>query len=257
MNYMINIKIDKKDELLKLIENELLNMCLIKKHHNLKCLVENSIPILWFGNVEKYFISKHKIITVSLNPSDIEFKNEKTSKSSTNLRFPDYNGSVVSIYNAYNNYFRINPYNSWFKSSFQVVLKSFNATHYDIYDGFENIAIHTDICSPFATNPSWSNLSNNEKTILENYGNLSWHNLVKILEPDVILFSASRDSEKKIKFFQLENWIPIDVKAKSPLLKGKFKINDNKVCTILFQIQGRKPFLKTKKEEKISFSKYI
>jgi hypothetical protein len=73
------------------------------------------------------------------------------------------------------------------------------------------------------------------------------------MEPDVILFSASKGFENKIKFPFLNNsWIEKDVGANTPLLVGKFKINE-KVTSILFQIQGRKPFLRTNKDPKKNF----
>ena len=38
-----------------------------------KVIVENSIPIIWFGNINKYLDSEKRILTVGLNPSNIEF----------------------------------------------------------------------------------------------------------------------------------------------------------------------------------------
>lgn len=219
-------------------------------------IVPNSIPILWFGNFEKYLISDKKIITVSLNPSDNEFKLRKMDPYSTKYRFSPYNGTVNSLYDAYNEYFSLSksPYNSWFKSSFKSVLESFNASH---YNNAPNIALHTDIGSPYATSPTWSGLGLADKKALEPLGSLSWHSLVKILEPDIILFSASYSFEKKIKFKQIGNWKEIDVNADRPLLVGKFQINETNNTTVLFQVQGRKPFLKSSKEEKLNFRNHI
>jgi len=217
-------------------------------------IVPNSIPILWFGDSEKYFSSNLKIITVSLNPSDNEFKIKKTDPYSTKCRFPSYNGTVNSLYNAYNEYFSKKPYDGWFKASFNSVLESFNASH---YNSAPNIALHTDIGSSYATNPTWSGLSPCERQKLEPMGSTSWHNLIEILEPDVILFSASYSFDKKIKLQQIGKWIEIDVKADRPLFSGKFQINKTKETSVLFQVQGRKPFLKTKKDEKIKFKNHI
>jgi hypothetical protein len=63
-----------KQQLLQLITNELNVFNQLNYQHS---IVPNSIPIVWFGNVERYFKSELKIITVSLNPSDIEFKKGK------------------------------------------------------------------------------------------------------------------------------------------------------------------------------------
>lgn len=240
-----------KQQLLNLITNEFNDFKKLNFGHN---IVPSSVPIVWFGNAEKYYKSELKIITVSLNPSDIEFKNNKTSNPSTNLRFPDYNGSVASLYSAYNNYFLTNPYNAWFKASFSAVLASFGASH---YDNAQNTALHTDIGCSYATSPTWTGLTNTEKNILEPIGAKSWHSLVEILEPDVILFSASNNFENKISFPQVGNWTSINVNSKSPLLKGAFKVSQNKNSVVLFQVQGRKPFLQTSKEEKLKFKAHI
>lgn len=238
-------------QLLDLITKEVNDFKKLNFGHN---IVPNSVPILWFGNAEKYLKSELKIITVSLNPSDIEFKINKTSNPTTNLRFPDYNGSIESLFTAYNNYFLKNPYNSWFKASFSSVLASFDASH---YENARNTALHTDIGSSYATSPTWTGLPNMDKNVLEHIGASSWNSLVKILQPDVILFSASNNFENKISFPQVGNWTSINVNSKSPLLKGTFKISQNKNSIVLFQVQGRKPFLQTSKEEKLKFKDFL
>jgi hypothetical protein len=240
-----------KQKLLNLITNEFNYFKELNFRHN---IVPNSIPVVWFGNVEEYLKSELKIITVSLNPSDIEFKISKSSHPTTNLRFPDYNGSTASLYTAYNNYFLKNPYNSWFKASFGAVLASFDASY---YDNAHNTALHTDIGCSYATSPTWTGLTNLDKNVLEPIGAKSWHSLVEILEPDVILFSAPRNFQKKISFPQVGDWSSINVNSKSPLLKGTFKISQNKNSFVLFQVQGRKPFLQTRKEEKLKFKDYL
>lgn len=241
----------RKQKLLNLITDEFNYFKKLNFGYN---IVPNSVPIVWFGNAEEYFKSELKIITVSLNPSDIEFKINKSSHPTTKLRFPDYDGSTASLYTAYNNYFLKNPYNSWFKASFGTVLASFNASHYNNY---HNTALHTDICCSYATSPTWTGLTNSVKNVLEHIGAKSWHSLVKILEPDVILFSASKNFENKISFPQVDNWTSIHVNSKSPLLKGTFKISKNKNSFVLFQVQGRKPFLQTSKEEKLKFKEHL
>jgi len=244
-----------KKILLSLISQEL-NQFNSQRIKNLKEIVPSSIPILWFGDFEKYCLSPKKIITVSLNPSDNEFKLNKTGRYQTIHRFPSYNGSLISLYTSYNEYFNKKPYNKWFKSSFGSVLASFNASHYND-NGFTNTALHTDIGSPYATSPSWSGLSPAVKQILEPRGSATWHNLIRILEPDVILFSASNSFQNKISFPQVGKWNAINVNAKRPLLVGKFQINKTKFTSVLFQVQGRQPFLQTSKAEKLKFKNYI
>jgi hypothetical protein len=242
----------KKDDLINLIQEEFNQF---KSLNYSNCIVPNSIPIVWFGNSERYFDSKRKIVTVSLNPSDNEFRLKKSDPYSTTYRFPSYSGSIISMYNAYNEYFSSGySYGSWFKASFKAVLKGFEASH---YDGADNTSLHTDIGSPYATNPTWSKLDPTFREILEPMGSASWHKLLKVLEPDIILYSASDSFESKIKFPQIGGWTQYNVNARRSLLSGKFQLSNNKSTSVLFQVQGRKPFLFTEISEKEKFIDYI
>jgi hypothetical protein len=215
-------------------------------------VIKKQIPILWFGDLNKYLKSEKRILTVSLNPSNNEFRNPKKKISySTQYRFPDYNGSIESLILAYNNYFKKdkNPYGAWFKASFGAILQSFDASHYDIN---KNNALHTDIAIPFATDPTWTGLTNLEKLYFEPIGQKIWHNLIEILEPDIILISASRGFQNKFLFPKMhEHWEVLIQKEKYPVLFNQFKVN-NKITDVIFQTQGRKPFLNMTKEEKIN-----
>jgi hypothetical protein len=215
-------------------------------------IVQKSIPILWFGDLNKYLNSDAKIVTVSLNPSNNEFGNIKKGIAyNTQYRFPDYMGSSESLITAYNNYFKNNrnPYHSWFKASFGTILQSFDASH---YDNATNNALHTDIAIPYATDPTWTGLSKAEKLYFEPIGQKIWHNLIEILEPDIILISASGGFQNKILFPKMhEHWEVIIQKEKYPVLFNQFKVN-NKITDVIFQTQGRKPFLNMTKEEKMN-----
>jgi hypothetical protein len=201
-----------------------------------------------------YERSTLRVVTVGLNPSDREFRANDQAPFSTNFRFPDYCGTSESLARALNNYFNYNPYDAWFKASFAAVLESFAAS---FYPGAKNTAIHTDICSPWATSPTWSKLPNEVKTELEHEGLQLWHTLMEELEPHVILFSASPGHEKKMKFDSPDpSWKRVDVGAKRPLLVRRFQIAGGS-AQVLFQVQGRKPFLQTSKEEKLKFSDHL
>ncbi len=212
------------------------------------------LPIYWFGNRIAYEASSIKVVTVGLNPSDREFRPNDATAVSKDFRFPDFDGTDMSLELALNNYFKRNPYNTWFKGSFGSVLQSFDAS---FYDDAKNTAIHTDICSPWATIPTWSKLSEDLKKRLETEGYILWKKLILELQPDVILFSSSPGHEQKIDFPSLDNrWKLIDVGAKRPLLVRRFQINE-KIAQVLFQVQGRKPFLQTSKEEKLKFNRHL
>ena len=242
-------------------ENQLIELCQAELEQFIDWrekpyVVKNSIPVLWFGDSAAYFKSTRKIITVSLNPSNQEFK-EANGEYSTQYRFSKYNHSSKSLKEALDGYFKFNPYSRWFKASFSTVFHGFDASH---YKGFTNTALHTDIATPYATDPTWSGLkkeiSKEELTHLEGKGLKKWHELVSILEPDVILFSASRDWEKKIYFEIAKPWRVLDIATKSPLNYCQVKIN-NKICGIIAQTQGRKPFMNCNRAQKLSIGKFL
>lgn len=227
------------------------------KEQNQNCVLKDQIPILWFGDLNKYLISKNKIVTVSLNPSNNEFGNLKKGISyNTQYRFPDYDGTIESLITAYNNYFKSNrnPYHSWFKASFSSILQSFDASH---YDNTLNNALHTDIAIPYATDPTWTGLTNVEKKYFEPIGQKIWHELINILEPDIILISASGGFQNKILFPKIhESWKIIIPKEKFPVLFNQIRVND-KIVDIVFQTQGRKPFLNINREEKLNLKNIL
>lgn len=212
------------------------------------------LPIHWFGDRPAYETSPMRVVTVGLNPSDREFRANDAKEISTSFRFPDYDGTEKGLMLALNNYFKRNPYNAWFKGSFGAVLQGFEAS---FYEGAKNTAIHTDICSPWATIPTWSKLPKVARQELENEGHGLWKQLILELQPDVILFSSSADHEQKVDFPSPDtDWKSVDVVAKRPLLVRRFNIN-GKITQVFFQVQGRKPFLQTAKEQKIKFSQHL
>lgn len=211
------------------------------------------LPIHWFGNRPAYEASPLRVVTVGLNPSDREFRPNDSVAVSKDLRFPDFDGTDKGLELALNNYFKRKPYNAWFKGSFGAVLQSFEAS---FYEGAKNTAIHTDICSPWATIPTWSKLPEKIRQELEIEGHELWKKLILELQPDVILFSSSPNHEQKIDFPSPDKeWKSVDVGAKRQLLVRRFQIN-GKITQVLFQVQGRKPFLQTSREQKLMFNQH-
>lgn len=148
-----------------------------EKKKDFPFVVKDSIPIVWFGDLKAYFTSKKRIITIGLNPSDKEF---------SVVRFKEGN----SIEKKLNEYFKFNPYRNWFQS-FESVLNILNAT----YGGkmtlgeYQNFAVHIDVYSAIATQPTFGKLQDYEKQLLKN--NL-FAGLLKFLNPEIILFSANK-----------------------------------------------------------------
>lgn len=152
-------------------------------------IVPHSIPIIWFGNLNKYLKSKTKVITVSINPSKNEF-NEKRFDF-INFKKLSINDSISSLYKTLNNYFSTNPYRRWF-SSCEYTVNQFNSSYYDkSRDGIKNTAIHIDVYSAIATDPTWSKLNKYEKETIERTDLFTM--LINFLKPDVILFSSNKE----------------------------------------------------------------
>lgn len=142
-------------------------------------------PIKWFGNRQAYEQSKIRVVTVGLNPSDKEFREEDGEEFTSELRFPEFNpNNEATLEHAFNCYYDRNPY-SWFMA-FEHILNGMNVSY---YHGKDSVALHTDICSPWATVPTWSKLKSKEKKELIKDGFPEWKRLIDELKPDVILFS--------------------------------------------------------------------
>lgn len=73
------------------------------------------------------------------------------------------------------------------------------------HDGRTNTALHTDICSPLATDPTWSRLTH-ERATLGPAGRYLWLRLVRRLVPDVILISVAREHLSGLDFPPLGAW---------------------------------------------------
>ncbi len=155
-------------------------------------LVRGSIPILWFGDMEAYKKSERKIVTVGLNPSLKEFPEDLD-------RFPLAAGlhnkatlsskDVEAYTNAMNAYFETKPYTKWF-NHFEKVLNPLEASYY-AKPQMPNRAIHIDIYTPIATDPTWSGLSPEQKRYIDEQSNGLYEGLMKVLKPEVVLVSAN------------------------------------------------------------------
>jgi hypothetical protein len=68
------------------------------------------------------------------------------------------------------------------------------------FPGAISTALHTDMCSPVATDPTWSRLPAIVKRALWKDGHKLWHDLVRALEPHVILASIAKQYATRIQF---------------------------------------------------------
>lgn len=159
-------------------------------------MVVPSVPILYFGDSRAYERSEVRVITVGLNPSREEFP-----RSDPLSRFPTSplvgEDDLERYLSSLDAYYRTLPYTRWFNGAFESLLNGFESSY---YEGRNSTAIHTDLCTPLATDPTWSRLDNAERALLEPDGKSLWHALVDALEPDVVLVSVARQHLGKITF---------------------------------------------------------
>jgi hypothetical protein len=161
--------------------------------------IQPSVPILWFGDLEAYERSSLKVITVGLNPSRGEFPTGDAF-----LRFPRARNTTsdpnsprarADLVLSLNEYFRVTPY-GWFDLGFGAVLDGLGAS----YREGSSIALHTDLCSPIATDPNWTGLTNDERAFLLAAGVTLWHELIRYLAPHLVVISIGRDYIRRICF---------------------------------------------------------
>lgn len=216
-------------------------------------------PILYFGDYCAYQKSSIKIVTVGLNPSGAEFMAGKGATYRIDHRFkgaskcpPDYDGYLQSL----NEYFYCerNPYSSWF-SSFEHILKGMGASYYPI-DGTHRV-VHTDICSPLATAPTWSSITkkdSEEKSELQRSGRDLWCKLIEELKPNIILISVAG------------KYLPECTVDKTPIFQGSgekqivksgiFKLPNHSALIIIGRTVN-KPFGAIGEKDKICLGKKI
>ena len=195
-----------KKELIDLAKETFNHFNYLKSNHR---VVKSSIPILFFGNIEKYFNSNLKVVTVALNPSDQEFlkKDKNTPLEKPRFNFLDqisknqdpklYLKSLSGYFNKDNN-----PYNNWFDRNLEKIMNGLDLSFYS--NRTKNRAIHTDICTPIATSPTWGGLTKDEKEMFVHDGYKIWLKLIKILKPQKILISVGEKYLKEFKFIDPE-----------------------------------------------------
>lgn len=136
---------------------------------NPSCVIPNVMPILFFGNLDAYFKSEKRVVTVALNPSALEFLTSSGysiayrfhgAPSTYSFSQQDYLKYIQSV----SNYFVYNPYMRWFWYN-EKILRYFNASYQGRFCGymttekFEKTALHIDLKAPVATDPVWGKLT--------------------------------------------------------------------------------------------------
>jgi hypothetical protein len=183
------------------------------------------LPIPYFGNIDAYQDSKIRILTVGLNPSNREFQ-KGTKEVSWSPRFHLNTSSLKTAYlrEQLNNYFEFNPYGDWF-NNFEVVLNGADASYYKRSN--KNIALHLDLCSPIATQPTWSKLGKQNKvekksteklakeiifkSELTNCGTNLFNQALQVFMPEIVIFGVGQDHLKfQFEFLNIAEQISCD-----------------------------------------------
>lgn len=159
------------------------------------CRVTPAVPFLFFGDLDAYRASPLRVVTVGLNPSRKEFPPGEPFR-----RFPLAEGNLnrePSRYlDAMSSYFRMDPYSRWF-NAFEPLVNGLGASY---YTGAASTALHTDICSPVATDPTWSSLGKSDRAALEADGGQLWHILLKELRPQIVAISVAKAHLERVEF---------------------------------------------------------
>ena len=192
---------------------------------DLPCRVTPAVPILFFGDLQAYHTSSLRVVTVALNPSRHEFPTEEPFQ-----RFPllkDNHGREPERYlEAMSAYFREDPYREWFQS-FEPLLHGPGASYYG--NGASTV-LHTEICSPITTDPTWSKLDDTDREALEKDGGPLFHRLLEALCPQIVVLSVAKRHRQRIGFVpRTDGWKPIcafpDKKDGSPRRYGPYEIH--------------------------------
>lgn len=230
---------------------------LYESKKELPYIVKPSMPIMYFGNIKKYLESPIRIVTVGLNPSRRDFPEPDPFQRFQSMKQDHYYHFNQQYISALNQYFDDDPYNAWYNPAFENMLNGLDAS---FYNKKENTALHTDICTPLATNPTWGDLTKEAKMDLQTTGVPLWHELIDYLEPDIILISAAGEHLSKIQFETVKDWETIytSLRDKPYLINSKqVKLSSGKVSSIYFGRASELPFGLVGAEEQFIIGKHI
>lgn len=214
--------------------------------HAKESLVVPSMPILFFGDLCAYQRSNLKVVSVGLNPSNVEFSEKDPFK-----RFPSFANLADSVdatddfLNAYilalSSYFAVEPYKAWFgrdvsegrNAGFEPVLRGLESSYYR----GPNVALHTDICCPLATRKKWSDVDPSVRDSMCIDGTPLWNDLIEYLDPDVMLLAGGAGYRKAIRFAtssDRESIMTVGITRPFDFELGKYRMPSEKISSAVF-----------------------
>jgi hypothetical protein len=222
-------------------------------------VVHPAVPILFFGDIDAYMQSPLRVITVGLNPSLAEFPAQdpfQRFRAADGLTALASAADCKRYVRALSSYFEEAPYRSWF-GTYKGLLEGMDAS---FYKGAANTALHTDLCSPIATNPTWSNLSKESRTMLLGPGRDLWHDLVRVLRPQVMLISVAREHLDQIRFTSDAAWAELcQVEHKKPYIVkcNRMSLDDGTPMMAIFGLAAQTPFGSVSQEDKLRIGRLV
>ena len=200
----------KKNQLYQLMDDYWDDYVIHRDDPNDIYFIRPSIPIIWFGNIEAYFNSKIRVVTIAINPSDKEFPNSKEkfyrfagANSFSDKKTLSDKKDKDNLYTVLNNYFdsidqkKKPTYYSWFNSYERCLSTMKYCTSYHNTNTTNNVAIHIDCFSALATQ-KYQSLPDSYKKKLNRTDLFT--RLFNILDPNLILFSKDFPTFKSVVF---------------------------------------------------------
>lgn len=233
----------------------------MKESKKISEIIVPTMPIIYFGDYNKYRESKIKIVTVSLNPSDREFKKNKNDSEYSFFRFQsakDLYGKdrlneddIKKYLESINNYFNIEPYREWFDDNRRHLFKIFDASYYK--DEKENVPLHIDLATAIATNPTWGGLPKEAKQLFLSRNKGKWTRLLEILSPDIMLLSLDTKYLKEVdrNLYEklqenIEEYQEANNTRKKKYLTSEVSLKNEKIIKVMDIVTSNKAFQFTK-----------
>ena len=142
--------------------------------------------------------------------------------------------------------FRRRPesYRGWFDPAFSRVLAGLGTSYYQ--GDYPNRAIHTDLFSPIATDPTWSRLGASALyPVLQKQGIRLWRELIQLLQPDIIIASMRRDGISQLGLSLDSGTQTLDLSGANGRTKTAcfqtYRLSTGKKGLLLSGCAGRKP----------------
>jgi len=232
--------------------------------------VSGHCPIAYFGDFAAFLDSSPRVLTVGLNPSHREFGDKKGERFPDTVHVdrslstdPTWLNSVYA--RDLDSYFYSgrNPYRGWFDPSFMAVLQGLEVSFYPGDSQVYGQALHSDLYSPIATNPTWSRLPpvGALRARLFDAGPQLWNLFVEILQPDIIVASMQRNGVQQLGLNIIGATTMLtsvtEKKGRTCASVQPFSLKTGKQGLLMTGGAGRKPMNAFRPEDRVRIGKEV